>query len=67
MKHKTPRWFGLFTLVFGLYVLVYLFLTAGSITEWIFPTGIIAFILIAAGLRWTFPKTPPPTPKDDHQ
>jgi len=61
MKNKTPLWLGLFTLILGLYVIVYLFATAGSITNWIFPTGIVAFILIAVGLRWTFPQTPPKT------
>jgi len=59
MKNKTPRWFGIFTLMCGLYALVYLSLTADSMANWIDPNGIYALILIAAGLRWTFHQSRP--------
>ncbi len=55
-RHTPPKWLGVFTLLCGLFVLAYLSFTEKSISDWIFPTGIVAIIMAVIGVRWVLTK-----------
>ena len=48
------RWLGFLPLLCGLFVICYLAVTEESISTWIFPTGIVAFLMIGSGCRLLF-------------
>lgn len=51
---KTKRSIALLALVPGVYVPSYLFFTEGGlkgISSWIFPTGVVALLMLSLGLR----------------
>ncbi len=53
-KRIPPRWLSSLVFLAGLYVVIYLFATVGDISRWIFPTGIVAALMMVAGAAWFF-------------
>ena len=47
--HKKIRWLGLLPILLGANVLIYLAATEEHVSSWMFPTGLVALIMIAAG------------------
>lgn len=43
------RWLALLPILAGVYVLIYLAVTEDRVSEWIFPTGVVAMLMIYAG------------------
>lgn len=47
---KSVRWLGFLPIACGLFAIIYLAATEASISEWIFPTGMAASLMVAVGL-----------------
>ena len=57
-KHTPARWFSALIFLCGLYVFSYLAFTQGHVFGWIFPTGIVALMVMRIGVRWFIRRLP---------